>query len=163
MLIFNFKETNSAPSSKALTPFAKKPVLTENSTPKSSTSFRSSQDILALLEKKPSTSNPEEQPKPAVSVSTPKQYLAQVSTPRPTDGNSDNENIKYFCLLYCFASKPLTCVCRYFNVFWCKASAKKHKNWEEEAVLVVKTRAVILKVLILSENLSLNTKHNVPA
>ncbi|EFX87055.1 RAD54B meiotic recombination protein, partial [Daphnia pulex] len=32
-----------------------------------------------------------------------------------------------------------------YNVFWCKASTKKHKNWEEEAVLVVKDRGVILK------------------
>ena len=31
-------------------------------------------------------------------------------------------------------------------MFWCKASAKKHKNWEEEAILIVKARGVTLKV-----------------
>ncbi|KAI9557966.1 RAD54B meiotic recombition protein [Daphnia sinensis] len=32
-----------------------------------------------------------------------------------------------------------------YNVFWCKASAKKHKNWEEEGILTVRDRGVILK------------------
>ena len=53
-------------------------------------------------------------------------------------------NFYFFCQLHLISC----CLCRYFSVFWCKASAKKHKNWEEDAVLVVKARAVTLKVLI---------------
>ncbi|KAK5605861.1 hypothetical protein CRENBAI_004772 [Crenichthys baileyi] len=34
---------------------------------------------------------------------------------------------------------------RYFSVVWCKASKKKHKRWEGDAVLVAKGRTVILK------------------
>ncbi|ROT81158.1 DNA repair and recombination protein RAD54B [Penaeus vannamei] len=34
---------------------------------------------------------------------------------------------------------------RYFSVVWCKLSRKKHKNWEGDAVLIVKGRSVILK------------------
>ncbi|KAL7638857.1 UNVERIFIED_CONTAM: hypothetical protein RMT77_010391 [Armadillidium vulgare] len=36
-------------------------------------------------------------------------------------------------------------VTRYFSVVWCKLSKKKHKNWEGDAVLIVKGRSVILK------------------
>ncbi|XP_061771659.1 DNA repair and recombination protein RAD54B isoform X4 [Nerophis ophidion] len=34
---------------------------------------------------------------------------------------------------------------RYFSVMWCKASKKKHKRWEGDAVLVTKGRSVTLK------------------
>lgn len=34
---------------------------------------------------------------------------------------------------------------RYFSVVWCKASKKKHKRWEGDAVLVVRGRSVVLK------------------
>uniref|UniRef100_A0A8C9W0J3 RAD54 homolog B n=1 Tax=Scleropages formosus TaxID=113540 RepID=A0A8C9W0J3_SCLFO len=34
---------------------------------------------------------------------------------------------------------------RYFSVMWCKASKKKHKRWEGDAVLVAKGRSVLLK------------------
>ncbi|XP_038146971.1 DNA repair and recombination protein RAD54B [Cyprinodon tularosa] len=33
----------------------------------------------------------------------------------------------------------------YFSVVWCKASKKKHKRWEGDAVLVVRGRSVVLK------------------
>lgn len=36
--------------------------------------------------------------------------------------------------------------CRYYAVVWCKLSRKKHKNWEGDAVLIVKGRSVVLKV-----------------
>ncbi|XP_076053283.1 DNA repair and recombination protein RAD54B-like isoform X2 [Oratosquilla oratoria] len=35
--------------------------------------------------------------------------------------------------------------CKYYSAVWCKLSKKKHKNWEGDAVLIVKTRSVILK------------------
>ncbi|XP_061811049.1 DNA repair and recombination protein RAD54B isoform X1 [Nerophis lumbriciformis] len=34
---------------------------------------------------------------------------------------------------------------RYFSVMWCKASKKKHKRWEGDAVLVTKGRSATLK------------------
>ncbi|KAK8745686.1 hypothetical protein OTU49_000320, partial [Cherax quadricarinatus] len=34
---------------------------------------------------------------------------------------------------------------KYYSVVWCKLSRKKHKNWEGDAVLIVKNRSVILK------------------
>lgn len=36
---------------------------------------------------------------------------------------------------------------RYFSVLWCKLSAKKHKKWEGDAVLIVKGRSAQLKSL----------------
>ncbi|XP_030072552.1 DNA repair and recombination protein RAD54B isoform X3 [Microcaecilia unicolor] len=36
---------------------------------------------------------------------------------------------------------------KYFSVVWCKASKKKHKKWEGDAVLIVKGRSVMLKDL----------------
>ncbi|NXO00765.1 RA54B protein, partial [Rhinopomastus cyanomelas] len=37
------------------------------------------------------------------------------------------------------------CLARYFSVVWCKASKKKHKKWEGDAVLITKGKSVILK------------------
>ncbi|KAJ8290984.1 hypothetical protein GJAV_G00019950 [Gymnothorax javanicus] len=37
------------------------------------------------------------------------------------------------------------CGTRYFSVMWCKASKKKHKRWEGDAVLVAQGRSVVLK------------------
>ncbi|XP_031431560.1 DNA repair and recombination protein RAD54B [Clupea harengus] len=34
---------------------------------------------------------------------------------------------------------------RYFSVMWCKASNRKHKRWEGDAVLVARGRSVVLK------------------
>ncbi|CAL4062193.1 unnamed protein product, partial [Meganyctiphanes norvegica] len=34
---------------------------------------------------------------------------------------------------------------RYYSVVWCKRSSKKHKNWEGDAILVVKGRSVTIK------------------
>ncbi|KAK3871160.1 hypothetical protein Pcinc_023686 [Petrolisthes cinctipes] len=34
---------------------------------------------------------------------------------------------------------------KYYSVVWCKRSNKKHKKWEGDAVLIVKTRSVVLK------------------
>lgn len=36
---------------------------------------------------------------------------------------------------------------RYFTVVWCKISAKKHKDWKEDAIMIVKQRSVTLKVI----------------
>ncbi|MFT7816245.1 DNA repair and recombination protein RAD54B isoform X1 [Arapaima gigas] len=38
-----------------------------------------------------------------------------------------------------------SCDARYFSVMWCKASKKKHKRWEGDAVLVARGRSVQLK------------------
>ncbi|NXP49424.1 RA54B protein, partial [Heliornis fulica] len=37
------------------------------------------------------------------------------------------------------------CIVKYFSVVWCKASKKKHKKWEGDAVLITKGKSVILK------------------
>ncbi|XP_068020467.1 DNA repair and recombination protein RAD54B [Melanerpes formicivorus] len=37
------------------------------------------------------------------------------------------------------------CPVKYFSVVWCKASKKKHKKWEGDAVLIAKGKSVILK------------------
>uniref|UniRef100_A0A673M166 RAD54 homolog B n=1 Tax=Sinocyclocheilus rhinocerous TaxID=307959 RepID=A0A673M166_9TELE len=34
---------------------------------------------------------------------------------------------------------------RYYSVMWCKASSRKHKRWEGDAVLVARGRTVVLK------------------
>ncbi|XP_066547711.1 DNA repair and recombination protein RAD54B isoform X2 [Amia ocellicauda] len=34
---------------------------------------------------------------------------------------------------------------KYFSVVWCKASKKKHKRWEGDAIMVVRGRSVVLK------------------
>jgi hypothetical protein len=36
---------------------------------------------------------------------------------------------------------------KYFSVVWCKASKKKHKKWEGDAILVVKGMSFTLKDL----------------
>lgn len=36
---------------------------------------------------------------------------------------------------------------KYFSVVWCKASKKKHKTWEGDAILIVKGRSFTLKDL----------------
>lgn len=36
---------------------------------------------------------------------------------------------------------------KYFSVVWCKASKKKHKKWEGDAVLIVKGKSFTLKNL----------------
>ncbi|XP_026857007.2 DNA repair and recombination protein RAD54B isoform X1 [Electrophorus electricus] len=38
-----------------------------------------------------------------------------------------------------------TLTARYYNVVWCKASSRKHKRWEGDAVLVARGRSVVLK------------------
>lgn len=38
-------------------------------------------------------------------------------------------------------------VVRYFTVVWCKASKKKHKKWEGDAVLIVNGKSLTLKDL----------------
>lgn len=45
------------------------------------------------------------------------------------------------------AQKLQTNGTRYFSVLWCKLSAKKHKKWEGDAVLIVKGRSAQLKSL----------------
>ncbi|TRY84559.1 hypothetical protein DNTS_001308 [Danionella cerebrum] len=39
----------------------------------------------------------------------------------------------------------MLCILRYFSVMWCKASSRKHKRWEGDAVLVARGRTVVLK------------------
>lgn len=34
---------------------------------------------------------------------------------------------------------------KYFSVVWCKASKKKHKKWEGDAVLIAKGKSLVLK------------------
>nr|XP_020641034.1 DNA repair and recombination protein RAD54B [Pogona vitticeps] len=41
--------------------------------------------------------------------------------------------------------KEPSCHPQYFSVVWCKASKKKHKKWEGDAVLIVKGKSVTLK------------------
>uniref|UniRef100_A0A8C1F2U9 RAD54 homolog B n=1 Tax=Cyprinus carpio carpio TaxID=630221 RepID=A0A8C1F2U9_CYPCA len=36
-------------------------------------------------------------------------------------------------------------IARYYSVMWCKASSRKHKRWEGDAVLVARGRTVVLK------------------
>ncbi|XP_033615990.1 DNA repair and recombination protein RAD54B isoform X3 [Fukomys damarensis] len=43
--------------------------------------------------------------------------------------------------------EELDSLVKYFSVVWCKASKKKHKKWEGDAVLIVKGRSFILKDL----------------
>lgn len=38
-----------------------------------------------------------------------------------------------------------TTTAHYYNVMWCKASSRKHKRWEGDAVLVARGRTVVLK------------------
>ncbi|XP_061459089.1 DNA repair and recombination protein RAD54B [Rhineura floridana] len=38
-----------------------------------------------------------------------------------------------------------SCLTKYFGVVWCKASKKKHKKWEGDAVLIAKGKSVTLK------------------
>ncbi|XP_040287953.1 DNA repair and recombination protein RAD54B isoform X1 [Bufo bufo] len=40
-----------------------------------------------------------------------------------------------------------SCPQKYFSVVWCKASKKKHKKWEGDAVLIARGRSVTLKDL----------------
>ncbi|NWU61455.1 RA54B protein, partial [Pterocles burchelli] len=43
------------------------------------------------------------------------------------------------------AQEEPDCHAKYFSVVWCKASKKKHKKWEGDAVLITKGKSVILK------------------
>ncbi|NXV91189.1 RA54B protein, partial [Calonectris borealis] len=43
------------------------------------------------------------------------------------------------------AEEEPDCFVKYFSVVWCKASKKKHKKWEGDAVLITKGNSVILK------------------
>ncbi|NXC49565.1 RA54B protein, partial [Penelope pileata] len=53
----------------------------------------------------------------------------------PTSGTAKEET----------AQETSECLTKYFSVMWCKASKKKHKKWEGDAVLVTKGKSVILK------------------
>uniref|UniRef100_A0A8C1X597 RAD54 homolog B n=1 Tax=Cyprinus carpio TaxID=7962 RepID=A0A8C1X597_CYPCA len=48
-----------------------------------------------------------------------------------------------FMVLCIYLSVCLTA--RYYSVMWCKASSRKHKRWEGDAVLVARGRTVVLK------------------
>ncbi|KAF4798031.1 hypothetical protein TURU_066506 [Turdus rufiventris] len=43
------------------------------------------------------------------------------------------------------AQEAPDCLVKYFSVVWCKASKKKHKKWEGDAILITKGKSVILK------------------
>ncbi|NXG74575.1 RA54B protein, partial [Baryphthengus martii] len=43
------------------------------------------------------------------------------------------------------AQEEPDCLAKYFSVVWCKASKKKHKKWEGDAVLITKGKSVVLK------------------
>ncbi|XP_050172723.1 DNA repair and recombination protein RAD54B isoform X2 [Myiozetetes cayanensis] len=53
----------------------------------------------------------------------------------PTSGNAKEEA----------AQEAPDCLAKYFSVVWCKASKKKHKKWEGDAILITKGKSVILK------------------
>lgn len=64
----------------------------------------------------------------------------------------------YFLILVHSAPKEITVfkrqeeeepdsLVKYFSVLWCKASKKKHKKWEGDAVLIVKGKSFTLKDL----------------
>ncbi|XP_058504113.1 DNA repair and recombination protein RAD54B [Solea solea] len=57
-------------------------------------------------------------------------------TPRPSAGSVGAAGVDSVC------SQDGAC---YFSVMWCKASKKKHKRWEGDAVLVTRGRTVTLK------------------
>nr|XP_047931239.1 DNA repair and recombination protein RAD54B isoform X3 [Anser cygnoides] len=67
--------------------------------------------------------------------------MKMLSTPKadamylPTSGTAKEEA----------AQEEPDCLTKYFSVVWCKASKKKHKKWEGDAVLVTKGKSVILK------------------
>ncbi|CAN7986196.1 unnamed protein product, partial [Ixodes hexagonus] len=65
-----------------------------------------------------------------------------------SSGSQNNENSDLAVLNSSdTAQKPQTDSTRYFSVLWCKLSAKKHKKWEGDAVLIVKGRSAQLKSL----------------
>ncbi|XP_057380226.1 DNA repair and recombination protein RAD54B-like [Daphnia carinata] len=82
--------------------------------------LRSSQDVLDLLDNN--------------------QQNANTSLSRKC---SPAENSSY--PIQCAIEPPPLEALKQYNIFWCKASAKKHKNWEEEGILIVRGRGVILK------------------
>ncbi|XP_015711418.1 DNA repair and recombination protein RAD54B isoform X1 [Coturnix japonica] len=43
------------------------------------------------------------------------------------------------------AQEEPDCLTKYFSVMWCKASKKKHKKWEGDAILITKGKSIILK------------------
>ncbi|KAJ7395263.1 DNA repair and recombination protein RAD54B [Pitangus sulphuratus] len=53
----------------------------------------------------------------------------------PTSGSAKEEA----------AQEAPDCLVKYFSVVWCKASKKKHKKWEGDAILITKGKSVILK------------------
>ncbi|XP_062358974.1 DNA repair and recombination protein RAD54B [Cinclus cinclus] len=53
----------------------------------------------------------------------------------PTSGTAKEEAVQ----------EPPDCLVKYFSVVWCKASKKKHKKWEGDAILITKGKSVILK------------------
>lgn len=50
-----------------------------------------------------------------------------------------------FNIQSCWAMHNVCFSERYFSVMWCKASNRKHKRWEGDAVLITKGRSVVLK------------------
>lgn len=67
------------------------------------------------------------------------------------------EFLLYFSILVHSSPKEITVskgqrvepdsIVKYFNVIWRKASKKKHKKWEGDAVLIVKGKSFTLKDL----------------
>ncbi|KAI4883629.1 hypothetical protein NFI96_012926 [Prochilodus magdalenae] len=78
-----------------------------------------------------------------------KQEVVQRSHAQPEYRGSISEPTKRIMEmiphLFHAADKEHNTLHRYFSVMWCKASSRKHKRWEGDAILVAKGRSVILK------------------
>ncbi|XP_067835362.1 DNA repair and recombination protein RAD54B [Heptranchias perlo] len=78
---------------------------------------------------------PQQQLKPPQPFVIPKQShtpLPLVSRKQTSPANQKEQNV----------SNSLT---TYYSVLWCKASKKKHKKWEGDAILIVRKTSVVLK------------------
>ncbi|XP_048384801.2 DNA repair and recombination protein RAD54B isoform X2 [Stegostoma tigrinum] len=77
--------------------------------------------------------DPQQQQKPSRFFAVPKQIRTSLPlvSHQTNPENLDNEqNISFIT---------------YYSVLWCKASKKKHKKWEGDAVLIVRKTSVVLK------------------
>ncbi|KAI5092271.1 DNA repair and recombination protein RAD54B, partial [Silurus meridionalis] len=57
----------------------------------------------------------------------------------------DKEHSMLHRLHTCSQNVFVCVLARYYSVMWCKASSRKHKRWEGDAVLVATGRSVVLK------------------
>ncbi|XP_076868813.1 DNA repair and recombination protein RAD54B isoform X2 [Brachyhypopomus gauderio] len=68
------------------------------------------------------------------------------NVPQTPDGPQESELQTPICPDQSHLHSTVTTpAARYYSVMWCKASSRKHKRWEGDAVLVARGRSVILK------------------